>query len=167
MSFTEGEYEAAAKIPRLLFFASDDLPMPSNLREEDDLWKLQQSFRKRVMTERIGDFFSTPDSLATQVMKALGNLPGKTKTPKPLRTKPPADLKATETYLKYLVERYRYLDFKGFGVSDRVPLRLPLLEMYVPLKARVEAPEGVAASTRRGWSSSSGRALRRQGRVSP
>src|SRR6185312_7662459 len=55
----------------------------------------------------------------------------------------PADLtQATATYLKFLVERYRYLDFKGLGVSDRVPLRLPLLEMYVPLKARVEAPKG-------------------------
>ncbi len=28
------------------------------------------------------------------------------------------------------------------GVSDRVPLRLPLVEMYVPLKARIELPEG-------------------------
>ncbi|MFN8457144.1 MAG: SUMF1/EgtB/PvdO family nonheme iron enzyme [Anaerolineae bacterium] len=28
------------------------------------------------------------------------------------------------------------------GVSDKVPLRLPLVEMYVPLKARIELPEG-------------------------
>jgi hypothetical protein len=54
-----------------------------------------------------------------------------------------ADLQqATEVYLTQLVDRYQYLDFKGMGVSDRVPLRLPLLEMYVPLKARVEMPEG-------------------------
>ncbi len=45
-------------------------------------------------------------------------------------------------YLNHLVDRYRYLDFRGMGVSDRVPLRLPLLEMYVPLKARIELPEG-------------------------
>ena len=37
---------------------------------------------------------------------------------------------------------YRYLDFRGMGISDRVPLRLPLLEMYVPLEARVGTPEG-------------------------
>jgi len=49
---------------------------------------------------------------------------------------------ATERYLAHLVDRYRYLDFKGMGVSDRVPLRLPLGEMYVPLKARIELPEG-------------------------
>ncbi|RME40349.1 MAG: NACHT domain-containing protein, partial [Caldilineae bacterium] len=56
---------------------------------------------------------------------------------------PPADLRqATEAYLKHLVNRYRYLDFKGMGVSDRIPLRLSLVDMYVPLQARMEMPEG-------------------------
>ena len=45
-------------------------------------------------------------------------------------------------YFKYLEDRFRYLDFKGMGVYDRVPIRLPLLEMYVPLKARIELPKG-------------------------
>ncbi len=55
----------------------------------------------------------------------------------------PAELQqATEQYLLHLVDRYSYLDFKGMGVSERVPLRMPLLEMYVPLKARIEMPEG-------------------------
>ncbi len=40
------------------------------------------------------------------------------------------------------MDLYRYLDFRGMGISDRVPLRLPLLEMYVPLRARIEMPEG-------------------------
>lgn len=144
-SYTEREHEIAVEkdLPRLLFFAGDDLPMSPNLREGDALWKRQQKFRKRVLNERIGDFFKAPDPLATQVVKALGNLRGKPRVSKPVRTKVPADLtQATATYLKFLVERYRYLDFKGLGVSDRVPLRLPLLEMYVPLKARVEAPKG-------------------------
>jgi hypothetical protein len=57
--------------------------------------------------------------------------------------RPPEELRlATERYLTHLVDRYRYLDFKGMGVTDRVPLRLPLVEMYVPLKARIELPEG-------------------------
>ena len=34
----------------------------------------------------------------------------------------------------------RYLDFRGMGMSDRVALKLSLLDMYVPLKARVERP---------------------------
>jgi len=49
---------------------------------------------------------------------------------------------AARIYLAYLADFYRYLDLRGMGVSDRVPLRLPLLEMYVPLKARREAPVG-------------------------
>jgi len=49
---------------------------------------------------------------------------------------------ATESYLHYLLDRYRFLNLKGMGVSDRVPLRLPLLDLYVPLKARLTLPEG-------------------------
>jgi formylglycine-generating enzyme required for sulfatase activity len=144
-SYAEREYEVAVEknLPRLLFFAADDLPMSPSLREEDSLWKRQQKFRKRALTERIGAFFRAPDSLATHVVKALGNLRGKSSASKAPRKSAPADLtQATEIYLNFLVERYRYLDFKGLGISDRVPLRLPLLEMYVPLKARVEAPNG-------------------------
>jgi len=59
------------------------------------------------------------------------------------RRSPNKDLRqATERYLAYFVDRYRYLDFKGMGVSARVPLRLPLLDMYVPLEARIELPKG-------------------------
>jgi formylglycine-generating enzyme required for sulfatase activity len=46
------------------------------------------------------------------------------------------------TYLDYLYTRYQHLDFKGMGMLDRVSLRLPLTHMYVPLKARIEVPEG-------------------------
>jgi len=59
------------------------------------------------------------------------------------RRPPPEDLRqATAHYLTCLVDRYRYLGFKGMGVSDRVPLRQPLVDMFVPLKARIEMPEG-------------------------
>jgi formylglycine-generating enzyme required for sulfatase activity len=58
-------------------------------------------------------------------------------------TSPPENLRqATERYLQYLLERYRYLDFKGMGIADRVPLRLELQNLYVPLKARIELPRG-------------------------
>jgi len=61
-----------------------------------------------------------------------------------IRKRPPAEelRRATEAYLRHLVDTYQFLDFKGMGVSDRVALRLPLAEMYVPLKARIELPEG-------------------------
>jgi formylglycine-generating enzyme required for sulfatase activity len=57
--------------------------------------------------------------------------------------RPPEDLEeAARVYLQYLVDAYRYLDLRGMGVSDRVALKLPLLEMYVPLKARRHTPKG-------------------------
>jgi hypothetical protein len=59
------------------------------------------------------------------------------------RRPPDFDLEcATARYLDFLFDRYRYLDFRGMGVSDRVPLQLPLLELYIPLQARVGTPEG-------------------------
>jgi hypothetical protein len=56
---------------------------------------------------------------------------------------PSEDLtRVTEEYLEFLVDLYRYIDFRGMGVSYRVPLRLSMLEMYVPAKARCEIPVG-------------------------
>jgi formylglycine-generating enzyme required for sulfatase activity len=148
VSFTQGEHEAAvgAEIPRLLFVTSDSFPM--TLREPDALWQRQQAFRVRVLGERIVAFFDAPDPLATQVVKALGNQAIETSSAarKPrrpaIKAAPPDLARVTDLYLKNLVERFRYLDFKGMGANDRLPLRLPLLEMFVPLKARVETPEG-------------------------
>jgi formylglycine-generating enzyme required for sulfatase activity len=57
--------------------------------------------------------------------------------------RPAPDLtEATRLYLEYLVEAYQFLDLRGMGVSDRIALKLSLLEMYVPLKARLHTPEG-------------------------
>ncbi len=56
---------------------------------------------------------------------------------------PATDLRvATTAYLNYLLDRHYYLSLKGMGVSDRVPLKLNLLDLYVPLQARLELPEG-------------------------
>ncbi|HSG38010.1 MAG TPA: SUMF1/EgtB/PvdO family nonheme iron enzyme, partial [Thermoanaerobaculia bacterium] len=56
---------------------------------------------------------------------------------------PQPDLEeATRVYLRYLVDAYQYLDLRGMGISDRVALKLPLLEMYVPLEAHLHTPEG-------------------------
>lgn len=45
-------------------------------------------------------------------------------------------------YLSYLLDRYQYLSLKGMGISERVPLQVPLLAMYVSLQARLEMPTG-------------------------
>ena len=49
---------------------------------------------------------------------------------------------ATTAYLNYLLDRHYFLSLKGMGVADRVPIRMNLLDLYVPLKARMELPEG-------------------------
>jgi len=56
---------------------------------------------------------------------------------------PVPDLRvATAAYLNYLLDRHYFLSLKGMGVADRVPIRMNLLDLYVPLKARMELPEG-------------------------
>jgi len=56
---------------------------------------------------------------------------------------PRPDLRAATTqYLTYLQDRHQYLSLKGIGLSERVPLQLPLLDLYVPLQARLELPPG-------------------------
>jgi hypothetical protein len=43
-------------------------------------------------------------------------------------TSPEQIKEATAAYLAYLTDRHYYLSLKGMGVSDRVPLKLKLLE---------------------------------------
>jgi hypothetical protein len=54
----------------------------------------------------------------------------------------PDPQEATRVYLGYLVNAYQYLDLRGMGISDRMALKVPLLETYVPLHARLHTPEG-------------------------
>lgn len=57
--------------------------------------------------------------------------------------RPSVDLEqATQAFFHSILDRHRYLNLKGLGVSDRIPLKLPLLDLYVPLKARLEMPDG-------------------------
>ncbi len=57
--------------------------------------------------------------------------------------KPNADyLEATREYLNQLITLHQFLSFRGMGVSPRVALRLPLLEIYVPSQARLQTLEG-------------------------
>src|SRR5688572_13863100 len=75
LSFTELEYVTArdANLPRLVFVAPDDFPVPDTLREPDQLHARQQAFRQRVSEERVREQFRSPDDLAIRVVKALRN----------------------------------------------------------------------------------------------
>ncbi len=49
---------------------------------------------------------------------------------------------ATEAYLQFIRNRHTYLTMKGMGTAENVPMKLALLDLYVPLKARREVPKG-------------------------
>ena len=44
-------------------------------------------------------------------------------------------------YLDYLIDRYSFVQFKGMGINN-LPLKIPLLDLYVPLRTRPHMPEG-------------------------
>jgi formylglycine-generating enzyme required for sulfatase activity len=66
---------------------------------------------------------------------------------------PPPDeatLKAAlARYLQYLIQRYQYLDLKGLGISERWPLRLPLLPLYIPQRVEAEPAATMEADSDR------------------
>jgi Novel STAND NTPase 1/Domain of unknown function (DUF4062) len=75
LSFTELEYREAVdrSLSRVMFFAPDDFLSPISLREPDDSFRRQQAFRARVMAERVGASFASPEQLASAVTTALAN----------------------------------------------------------------------------------------------
>jgi formylglycine-generating enzyme required for sulfatase activity/energy-coupling factor transporter ATP-binding protein EcfA2 len=152
-SFTEMEYDTAVELdlPRLLFFAEEGFPMSESLwKDAQKGIKARDRFHARAREDRLAGRFgfgtAAPEQLAKDVAIALGNLVFEKKGAAPKRRKVPAasspDLAAVErTYLAFLADRYQYLDFKGMGVSG-LTVRFPLLDLYVPLKARPALPEG-------------------------
>src|SRR5947199_6362867 len=155
LSYTQIEYEEAKKRkkPRLMFMADGKFAILAEWgREPEAVYQRQLHFREQVGRERAVVSFHDPQRLATMVVAALqtyqaeqASKTGRKATAKPKNKSGSARIdlaKIENLYLAHLVERYRYLDFRGMGISDRVPLRLPLLDLYVPLKARVQTPEG-------------------------
>ena len=74
-SFTELEFDAAERFgkPRLMFMASDDFPMPGNLREIDAKFERQKAFRTRVREDQICAWFGEPETLANDVVVSIRN----------------------------------------------------------------------------------------------
>lgn len=154
LSYTEMEYDTAVELdlPRLLFLAEEGFPMSESLwKDAQKGIKARDRFHARAREDRLAGRFgfgtAAPEQLAKDVAVALGNLVIEKKSAAPKKRKAPAvasapDHAATErTYLAYLADRYQYLDFKGMGVSG-LTVRFPLLDLYVPLKARPALPEG-------------------------
>ena len=74
-SYTEREYEVAvgAGMSRLMFVATDAVPLTPSLRESDKIYEKQQAFRKRVDEERIRDTFDSPQELGGNIRQAIHN----------------------------------------------------------------------------------------------
>src|ERR1700724_403015 len=74
-SYTELEYEAAVEYrrSRLVFMTPDDFPLKGNLREPDEKWQRQQDFRRNVSLDRVRATFSSPTTLAREVVVAIYN----------------------------------------------------------------------------------------------
>ena len=73
VSITELEYERAKGQgkPRLLFFMDENHPLPAKLIERGDGGAKLEAFKKRVGSERVGNFFSTPNDLRGLIIHAL------------------------------------------------------------------------------------------------
>jgi formylglycine-generating enzyme required for sulfatase activity/energy-coupling factor transporter ATP-binding protein EcfA2 len=153
LSYTQIEYEEAKKRRKtcLMFMTDDDFCSPARLgREPDEVYQRQLRFREQVSQEQVVEFFHEQQRLATMVATALQNYLTEQASeirrkesvkPKGKSGRGPSDLASTERlYLAHLVARHRYLEFKGMGISK--PPQLPLLDMYVPLKARIQTSEG-------------------------
>lgn len=119
-SFTELEYEDAgsAKIDRLCFLAPDDLPVPGNLREDDDRNRRQQAFRNRIGLRHVAPEFSDPGALAAKVVTALREWERKPSSPPSIGpSQLPADIEdfvGREDIIRALMQR---LDRDGGGVA--------------------------------------------------
>ncbi len=50
--------------------------------------------------------------------------------------------KATRQFLDFVENYYRYLPLKGMGDNSGLRLRFPLVELYIPLNARLTLPKG-------------------------
>jgi hypothetical protein len=127
-SYTELEYDHAVSegIARLVFLSADDHFYSGYYREADAEWRKQDEFRARLKDAAIADFFKEPDELAGKVLKAVGNWLRETEANESKKLLQ-EDIKLAdrnldgecERYLDHLVDLYRYMDFRGMGISDR------------------------------------------------
>jgi len=133
LSMTEAEYRHAVKLgrPRLLFVIDEEHASvkPAHFEKDAEGQKLLRQLRADALKERVVDFFTTPEDLASKVVTAL--MPYLSPTAAPGRRVDTAVLR--REYLAYLFESCRWLDLRGV-LQMREVVRLPTEQVFVPLK---------------------------------
>ncbi len=167
-SGTEWEYlnakygETTGGKPELLVYRRTEEPKlsPKDPEIMDKLgqWQKVEAFVASIKPGGINDYANPEDfkdKLANQLKFTINAwLTGASdiarQNPRAKQNPPSPDHSATlRQYLGFVEDKHQYLNFKGLGIADRVPLKLPLLDLYVPLKARLELPPGEKADERR------------------
>ena len=111
ISITEMEYNRAVerRIPRLIFLMHDDHPVKAS---QVDKSKKLQAFKKRLGTERVVNFFKSPDELHSQIINSLAGIVRTVRKKKEARRKASTD-EDTKTIPhppeEYVAHRYTLL----------------------------------------------------------
>jgi formylglycine-generating enzyme required for sulfatase activity len=150
-SIVQLEYEAAVKagIDVFAFLLDDDAPWRARFDEREKDPEIRR-WRAQLKEHKVVGFFGLdPDTI--EIAPALTRwIAEKHKAEQSSEARParhpeqagrPRDRTGdAAAFRAYSIDRYQYLDFRGMGVVDKVPLKLALDEMYVPLHARPELP---------------------------
>lgn len=146
-SITEMEYNRAVErdIPRLIFLMHEDHPIKAADVEKGPGAEKLDAFKQRVGTERVANFFRSPEDLRAQVVNSLasfvqsGNLDTKT------QQQAFAGHKAELRYRELALESCDIVDLANLPESDRhiAAKHLELRRLYVSLRVWVESPAGV------------------------
>ena len=143
ISITEREYDAAkaANRPRLMFELAPSVPVfpDKDFDPGPDRWPKQaklEAFKAKYLQDQLPARFEE-NKLSGMVVQALLDCGSHRQSSNPLK---PDLTAAARHYLDYVQDKHQHLNFKGMGIFDKIPLKLPLLELYVPLKARLELP---------------------------
>lgn len=138
-SITEMEYDRARErgIPRLIFLMHDDHSVKAADIEKGRGASKLEALKKRLQTERVVNYFKSPDDLRAQVIHGL--IPYRPSSGVAARTPELASQKAT--YLQRLAENCRWIDLGGLAPqAGNELLQVPLDAIFVNLHAERDIP---------------------------
>lgn len=125
-SYTEREFDAAKKKPRLVFVTAKNFPLAADLIESDENRKLQAAFRKKVSKGRIVNQFKTAHDLSVQVLQAIRNWEDSQN-----RNTDPAQANLLASQIRYTSYRVSVLNRSTSVSDDEVRVAVGALQKQV------------------------------------